>query len=221
MRLPSVAQAARNSAVWCDTICRAHGAPGEFHPAHWLNRRPTPRYYPDAQTLCPDADAAPILTLREARGAISVKDSFHRLDLAGHGFTPLFDAEWIAAPAPAPGEPGWTRIDTPSALAEWERGWAGIGGGQRTFLPVLLGDPDLAFIALPGGGGILNRHAGAVGLSNGFGTPAEAIREGLAAAAAALFPGLPLVGYLRAEALAGAQRAGFVAIGALRVWVAP
>jgi hypothetical protein len=31
--------AARNNAVWCDTVCRAHGVPGEFLNGIWVNRK--------------------------------------------------------------------------------------------------------------------------------------------------------------------------------------
>jgi hypothetical protein len=44
-------QAARNNAIWCDTICRAHGVQGEFHGQLWLNRQPVPRFYPNAVTF--------------------------------------------------------------------------------------------------------------------------------------------------------------------------
>ena len=46
-----VAQAAYNNAHWCDTVCRAHGTPGEFHDHLWLNRHRVPRFYPNAVTL--------------------------------------------------------------------------------------------------------------------------------------------------------------------------
>jgi len=44
-------RAARNNAEWCDAVCRAHGNPGEFHDGIWLNRKPVPRFYPNAGHL--------------------------------------------------------------------------------------------------------------------------------------------------------------------------
>ena len=43
--------AARNNAAWCDAVCRAYGAPGEFDDELWLTRRPAPPLYPNAVTL--------------------------------------------------------------------------------------------------------------------------------------------------------------------------
>lgn len=216
------AAAARNNALWCDAVCRAHGQPGTFGTALWLNRHGTPRYYPDAVTLRPDADIAPLLAM--ARPGLSVKDSFACLDLEPHGFARLFGATWIAAPAPAPGA-GWVRIADPAGLAAWEEAWAAGEPGPRAFLPPLLDDPDIAFIAWPrdgalAGGGILNRGAGVVGLSNSFtrGMDAQSVRRVLMAAAGTLFPGLELAGYARGEALPGVLACGFSPGAPLTVW---
>ena len=51
-------QAARNNAIWCDTVCRTHGTPGEFSDALWLNRHPMPRFYSNAVTLSDQQAAA-------------------------------------------------------------------------------------------------------------------------------------------------------------------
>ncbi len=40
-----------NNAVWCDTVCRAHGWPGEFHAQIWINSHTSLPYYPNAVTL--------------------------------------------------------------------------------------------------------------------------------------------------------------------------
>src|ERR1044071_9434397 len=50
-------RAARNNAIWCDTVCRAHGLPGELGESIWLNRHATPHFYPNAVTTAPDAPA--------------------------------------------------------------------------------------------------------------------------------------------------------------------
>ena len=50
-------RAAHNNALWCDAVSSAHGAPGEFREALWLNRAGTPPGYPDVVTLAP-AEAA-------------------------------------------------------------------------------------------------------------------------------------------------------------------
>ncbi len=226
MSLPGPAEAALNNALWCDAVCRAHGRPGAFGPALWLNRHGTPRFYPDAVTLREDADVAPLLAM--PRAGQSVKDSFARLRLEPDGFAPLFDATWIAAPPPSPAETsGWVQVRDPEGLAAWEAAWSDGGTAPRVFLPPLLDEPCIAIMGWMQdgailGGGILNRGAGLVGLSNGFGGASDplSVRRGLMAAAGRIFPGLGLVGYARGEPLAVALACGFIGIGALRVWAA-
>ena len=53
MTTSEAALCARNNALWCDAVCRAHGLPGEFLAGLWLNRRPVPRFYANAVTLSP------------------------------------------------------------------------------------------------------------------------------------------------------------------------
>lgn len=78
-------QAARNNAIWCDTICRAHGFPGEFHDSLWLNRHPVPRFYPNVVTLADEHRSAEQLThirdliAADLPGSWAVKDSFSTL----------------------------------------------------------------------------------------------------------------------------------------------
>lgn len=235
-----VAQAARNNALWCDAVCRAHGRPGAFENALWVNRSGTPRYYPDAVTLS-EADSPEQLEALTALFATSptrswaVKDSFMSLDLAPFGFAPVFDARWITRDPAADDKPastGWFEMRQESDLIGWERAWAAGDPSwtdtpaARLFKPSLLADPDIVFAALTGndgailGGGILNRGAGVVGLSNLFATSveSEAVWHGLGRWAMERFPGLLLVGYEHGEELASARRSGFETIGDLRVW---
>jgi hypothetical protein len=228
--------AARNNALWCEAVCAAHDRPGEFHEALWLNRFGTPRFYPDAVTLA-GAVAAPtqmraLSALIDAPRDVGwfVKDSFYCLDLRALGCEILFDASWIlsdpSAPAiPVPAGVRWVAIDHAVALTDWERVWRGAGSDEEIFRPPLLADPDVRIMALECcgamiGGGILNRGADVVGLTNLFGIDVDlaAVWRGLAELAATLFPGLPVVAYDRDDDLAAAVRAGFTRIGPLRVW---
>jgi hypothetical protein len=89
---------ARNNALWCDAVCRANGAPGEFHDAIWLNRHAVPPFYSNAVTLTPGGAAGQLALIEElaaARRAFSVKDSFAALDLRPWGFEALFEATWL------------------------------------------------------------------------------------------------------------------------------
>jgi hypothetical protein len=94
-------QAAKNNAIWCDTICRAHGSPGEFHNELWLNRYAVPRFYPNVVTLSAEDGTATQLTSIQTlaanglSGGWGVKDSFCSLDLITLGFKPLFEARWL------------------------------------------------------------------------------------------------------------------------------
>jgi hypothetical protein len=101
----------------------------------------------------------------------------------------------------------------------------------RTFPPVLLKDPDIAFLTAERGGWVVaglvanrsNNGAGGevVGVSNVF-LPAEGgevHRAEAVAAARATFPGLPMVGYERGVDLVHMQEQGFEMLGPLRVWV--
>jgi hypothetical protein len=87
----------------------------------------------------------------------------------------------------------------------------------------VLADTNVVFISIQGdgeivGGGILNRGAEVVGVSNLFGSTIDIVWRSLAAMAGEIFPGLPLVGYDRGYELAAAHQAGFATVGPLRVW---
>ena len=242
MTLSRVEQAARNNAIWCDTMCRAHGAAGEFHEALWLNRNPVPRFYPNLVTLIKQRDLAVQLAQIQALAATfpghwAVKDSFAELDLAALAFQLYFEATWIwrtpsASLAQAPDDGiQWVLIQDAVQLTQWESAWSGNPIGHsatpepRLFLPALLADPDVAFIAAYQGsaiiaGAIANRTETVVGLSNLF-APAEesvAFWAGCVATAHATFPGLPLVGYESGADLARAEAVGFEKLQSLRVW---
>ncbi|MDQ3705173.1 MAG: hypothetical protein M3437_08125 [Chloroflexota bacterium] len=235
-------QAAHNNAVWCDTVCRAHGKPGEFRQGMWLNRQTTPPFYPNAVTLGgPGESATQLEHVRELLqaqipGAWAVKDSFCALDLAALGFELLFEAAWLyreaSPPDPGPVSAGQrsARISTATDLILWERAWSGEsdeseGEQGRIFPPVLLADENVVFIAIYEdqsivAGAIGNRTGEVVGISNIF-LPAhdiEQFRAWCVAGVMATFPGLPLVGYEAGQDLVAMQALGFEEVGPLRVW---
>jgi hypothetical protein len=240
-------QAICNNAVWCDTVCRAHGIPGEFLQEIWINRRQTPRFYPNAVTLV-RAESNEAMNVQLARlaeladagiaGEWAVKDSYAALDLGTRGFRILFEAEWIYRDAGRRLQTGdvlrvrWGRVSAPSALADWELAWRGAAGDDqgsepaRIFVPPLLADDNVAVIAAYRddrvvAGIIANRTAAVVGMSNMFvpAGEAEGFRAGCIAAVRDCFPGLPLVGYEGGHDLAEMRALGFDAVGPLRVWV--
>jgi hypothetical protein len=240
---PQVVQAVHNNAHWCDTVCRAQGTPGEFREHLWLNRHQVPRFYPNVVTLSAlsdDADQlAAIHDLVAAAPLVSfgVKDSFATLDLAPLAFHVLFEAQWLWRAAshlpPARLDTGlsWTTVCEPADLIRWEAAWHGLPAEDpstlppRIFLPALLSDPDIRFIAAYVdrhilAGAIANRTGDVVGVSNVFVPEADAARcwAGCLATIIDAFPGLPLVGYERGNDLIIAQALGFEEGGPLRVW---
>jgi hypothetical protein len=243
MKKNITALAARNNALWCDAVCRAHDRPGEFHGTLWLTRLGAPRFYPDAVTLS-GVESAPaqIETIAALVGSTrerewAVKDSFQSLELNSFGFEPLFDAEWVAMSPPPPDQKGHPAAEFRSAsvtskagLIAWEQAWAGeevnaaAVSKPRVFMPRLLTDTGVRFVSIHGdggivGGGILNRGSEVVGLSNLFGCiDMEIVWRNLVAMAVEVFPGLPLVGYERGHELATAHQVGFETVGLLRVW---
>jgi hypothetical protein len=244
MALTHVEQAARNNAIWCDAVCRAHDLPGEFYDAIWVNRHRVPRFYSNAVTLSYERDAAMQLAHIQALldsdlpGNWSVKDSFCTLDLTDLGFQVLFEATWLwRAPAPiAPHDTGprirWTWVRDESELAQWETAWNGAPANisstkqPRLFVPGLLADPDLGFLAAYHDRAIVavaiaNRTENVVGVSNVFTLAAgnDLFWTGCIAMVQERFPGLPLVGYQRGPELAIAQKVDFERLQDLRVWI--
>ncbi len=224
--------AVRNNAEWCAAMCRAHGRPGTFTARAWTTPRRAPMFYPDAVTLTPDATARDVLGGIDDGPGAAVKDSFARLDLPG--FEVLFEARWIHRPPGRPparprgpaGEPvTWDVVTDAAGLRAWETSLHG-GHDHGLFPAALLADDSVRI--LRGGigagpeivcGAVLNLAAGVAGVSNVFasGCDLDTAWAGVVAAAARLFPGVPLEGYEHDEDLPPAIRQGFTAGGPLRV----
>ncbi|WP_250029452.1 hypothetical protein [Paractinoplanes maris] len=207
--------AVRNNADWCAAVLRSHGLGYTFSPRVWRSAGPTPPYYPEAITLRPDATAADVL------GKRAVKDSFATLDLARHGYTELFSAEWIHRPASRTEGTGAEEVTTAAALAEWHQAWhGGDDEPPDVFRPALLDDRSVSVHAVRdgdriAGGYILNRTGAVAGVSNLFATdPADR-----PVVWASIPHGIPLVGYESGDDLDQARAAGFRPVGPLRIWL--
>ena len=235
--LLKVMQAARNNALWCDAVCRAHGGGTEWTEHVWFNRRKSPPFYPNVDTLTKEGVPAQMQIIQHlidthVPGDWGVKDSFCTLDLASLGFFQAFEASWLWRPVqPLPRSitgGDWRPVDPPDELSRWEAAWSGgeVDLQKRIFPPALLADPDLVFLAAYEGdrivaGAVANRTGAVVGVSNVF-TPADTQADFWAGGIAAVqrtFPGLPLVGYEAGEELKIAQALGFESLGPLRVWI--
>jgi hypothetical protein len=232
-----------NNTRWYEAMFAAHGLLSETDERVWRSEEIPPPFHSNLVVLSPKTTREDIaayaaqIERRPRASGWSLKDSYACLDLEGLGFLVLFQADWIwRDPAPVDADPShatlsWSKLNTPSELAEWERAWSGDGRNEtdalqtRQFPSSLLSSSDFAFFAgrLNGkvlAGGIANRSPGSVGLSNVF-SPPEFVGEAwpaLASCVAAEFPGTPIVGYERGPDLTVAQRVGFVPTGKLRVW---
>jgi hypothetical protein len=236
--------AALNNALWCDTVCRAHGVPGDVQPTVWSNANVPPPYHSNLVVISSLATQAEIdervrhLSACSLSPTWSLKDSFFNLDIAPHGFGVLFEAHWIwldaeqAAAMPADIAARCVRITSAPELASWQACWRGDAGkqqaaeGLRQFPDVLLRDAKVAFMACVEGEqivavGIANRTPGVIGLSNVVVNTRDrrAAWASLVALAGRLFPGFPIVGYERGDDLRAAEAVGFRTIGPLRVWM--
>jgi hypothetical protein len=236
-----LAAAVSNSLHWYDALCVAHGVPGEYQPAYWINRGTMPPYMSNFVTLRDGAHAetqlAGIRSLIESGAGCGVKDAFGCLDLTALGFQVLFRSTWIFREANIPtpeddSDLAWRVVRTPADLEAWERTWRGTAANADArehaaiFRPSLLQNPDFRFLVGERRGhaiatAALNRSGNAVGLSNVFSETEAAARlfPGCVALARSIFPGLPLVGYERDESLTAATAAGFEAVHGLTIWV--
>jgi hypothetical protein len=237
--LDRVAAAAFNNAAWCDAVCRAHGRPGEFAGALWLNRAKVPRFYPNVVTLTLEGETRQVDVLRalDLPGRWGVKDSFAMLDLAPLGFAELFSAQWLYFPPerPATASPSgacWVQVRDTAALAAWEEAWSGQSGtagevqAHAVFRAGLLEEAGTTILAAYQedtliAGAIAYKAAGVVSLSNTFFRVGDAarLRAELLGQLKAAFPGLPIVGYEHGDELAAWCDLGFEPMGPLRVWL--
>jgi hypothetical protein len=235
-------RAARNNAVWCDFVTKAHGGAACFSSAAWWNEKQSPPYYPNVVTLDPAASADTLISLIEALVAspvlktFAVKDSFCTLELAGLDFRHLVEASWIwKAPTMPCGEGSpirWLAVHSPNELAGWEAAWwrnAAPDDSTRKptlFPPALLAVPGVTFLAgYTGeglvGGCVLVLSDDVVGLCCSFHetTDQQGAQAHLVSEIHRRHPSRSIVGYESGERLRAALRCGFEPVGALRVWL--
>jgi hypothetical protein len=223
--------AALNNAKWCAAVWRSHDLPVEQALGLWVCERETPQYYPNVITVDLGADPrlqekfiADLLRSHPSLD-VSVKDSFASLDLRTVGMAPLFDARWLVRPARAKGTIDstlrWRRIDDETQLAAWETAWRTAGPrGPRIFRPPLLLDPHT--IVLGGfderdaivAGGIAYGAAGALGITNVFGSRQQFIQV-----LSAMRPESGMICYASGNDIRSALQEGFQVLGSLRIWI--
>jgi hypothetical protein len=238
---PAVKAAAYNNAVWCNTVCTAHQNPGVFEWGIWFTTGPAPRYYPNAVTFDRSSDHQMLAIRRlidsEMLEHVAIKDSLLIFDFTVVGFERLFEARWIwqdsetLLPHRRTDGLRWEIVKTVDELTRWEEAWDGLAAGEhiepsaRIFLPALLNDPDVLFIAgyqdqALVAGAIGNRSGKVAGLSNQFAPDDQRVDcwAGCIRMIRTAYPGLPIVGYERGNDLNLALDLGFKTVGALQVW---
>ena len=217
-----VAAAVANNAAWCDLVCRSVGLPTVLGRDLWSTPRRSPAAYPDAVTLRPGVPVAAVLAAVDDSAGASVKDSFADLDLAPHGWTVLFEAQWLTRPAAPATAPAllWQNVDRdllPLWLAAHDS--AAIGPG-------VLDDPDVRLLLAADADGpvavaALNRSGTVVGVSNVrvLRAEPELVWSELALVARRELGAHRIVGYESGPDLLPPVAVGFEPVGPLRVWV--
>ena len=224
--------AARNNALWCDAVCRAHGLRGSIDDLAWTAPSRTPPYYPDAVTLSPDVEVHDLLGRVDASDGCSVKDSWSVLDLATEDFARLVVGEWLwldrSVPCPAGDGLRWWEVTSAHDHARWVRAWASDEGDVSILPATLLHEPGVHVLAAsetPGGevlaGAILNVTGEVAGLGNLFDRhdDVEGTWRGACAAAREVVGGVPLVAWEAGDGVAAAEAVGCERLGPLTVWV--
>ncbi len=169
--------AALNNAEWCDVICRSHGARTRFDDVAWTSPTRTPPYYPDAVTLVSDLSIPDLLARIDSSMGCSIKDSFASLNLTGHGFRVLFDAQWIVCPntwrLAKVVAPDWELVRDREDIATWVEAWREADGPTDALRVDVLAHDSVAVLAARSGdrivaGAIATHTSNVVGISNVF-----------------------------------------------------
>ncbi|MEH6476969.1 MAG: hypothetical protein V7727_14860 [Sneathiella sp.] len=220
--------AIQNNAEWCLRIWQCHGLRTFQEKNLWFCPADVPAFYPNLITMRQGvADITGEIAKARTEYAsqnFSVKDSFAETDLQELNLHRLFDANWLFL---SPGHNklpasnlDWAPITSDFELGIWETHWdAREGGCKSIFLPALLADPSVKFLAgrLEGNieaGFITNITGPVVGVSSTFGMYEDCIAH-----AAFQFPNYSIVSYENVETVSEATSQGFEITGDLAVWV--
>jgi hypothetical protein len=229
--------AARNNALWCDAVARAHGVRTTTDDTAWTASTRTPPYYPDAVTLSPDVEEHDVLARVDDSDGCSVKDSWARLDLTMEDFARLVVGEWVwldpATPLPelaGTAPRSWQRVSASDELASWVGAWSTDPEAAAILRPSLLDEPGVHVLAGRDtddpaapvvAGAIVNVTGEVAGLGNIFARDGDEHRAWREAAAAAreVAAGIPLVGWEAGASVDAAVAAGCERLGPLTVWL--
>ncbi len=217
---------------WCTTVCQSHQADIHLSKSAWLNRKPSPRYYPDIITREPQAQAATLKAIDQFRThnptrGLGVKDSYGDIDLKPQGFSCVLTGEWYGGHLPSSKQitsNDWQTVQSTDELEQWEIAWGG-DTDNRIFKSILLFNPRIKFWFFRENGnihsGFISFHSGKnIGISNWF-APKDSIFElSLSKNIAPYFGTLPIVYWLaeNEEINLGTTASP---LGSMRVWIIP
>jgi hypothetical protein len=229
--------AARNNALWCDAVARAHGVEATLDDTAWTAQTRTPPYYPDAVTLSPDVEEHDLLARVDDSDGCSIKDSWARLDLSPEDFARLVVGEWVwldpTTPLTVPESTtprSWERVTTAGEMSTWVQAWSSDPEAVAILRPSLLDEPGVHVLAGRDtddpaapvvAGAIVNVTGEVAGLGNIFARDGDEHRAWREAAAAAreVAAGIPLVGWEAGASVDAAVAAGCERLGPLTVWL--
>lgn len=209
---------------WYEDVCATHGIGSLLVDGLWSSLEPAPPLHSDAVVVEPAVGADQVVERLREREHGGVKDSFATLNLSGHGYDGLFRATWLhrRATGSTGAQPaGWSVVSTVVELVEWNASHDTTG----VLLPALLRRGHLKVLAKRAGGrlvagAVARLGSGVVELSNVWASPRQELNwDELVVVVSRLFPGRPVTGYERGDALRRAVDAGFDPVGELRVWV--
>lgn len=222
---PRLQTAVRASLAWYQDVFRAHRIATRCEGGLWSALAEPPRWHSAAKTLHHDVPTAQVVDAVAPFPRCSVADSYAALDLADHGFRPLFRATWLYRPAPAGLAPTWPHdwsvVSDDDELAAWNAAQDTTG----VLVPALLHHPRFTFLVRRSSGqlvagAVLHRVDDAVELSNTWALGEESGEIGpMLRCAEALYPGAAVVGYWRDDTLTPYTDAGFQAVGPHVVWI--
>jgi hypothetical protein len=222
---PRLRSAVDASIGWYDDICAMHGVGSILADGIWSALETPPPLHSDAVVVEPAVTADRVLARLDGRVHCGVKDSFATMDLSSWRMDLLFSATWIHRPGGRAQErrapPGWAAVTTASELAVW----TGQHDTSDVLLPPLLQRAHFRILAKHiddriVAGAVARLASGTVDVSNVYAVPGHQMDWAeLSDVIRTHFPGRPLVGYERGDALRAALDSGFAPIGELRVWV--
>jgi hypothetical protein len=222
---PRLRSAVDASVGWYDDLCALHGVGSILVDGIWSALDKPPPLHSDAVVVEPEVTADRVLARLDGRAHGGVKDSFATMDLSSEGMELLFSATWLHHEAGSDrrrsAPPGWVTVTGVDELAMW----TGQHDTSEVLLPPLLRRAHFRILAKYVddrivAGAVARLGSGTVDVSNVYVVPGHDLDWAeLTQVVGASFPGRPLVGYERGDALSAALDGGFVPVGELRVWV--